>query len=92
LEVNQQVIQSQTKDNLENQEEYVRFVETPYWNLMLDKQVLKIEESPTGHMLFLPQEMVWWDVCTRGLQRKHSSRQRFPWREMQSTIHLNERM
>jgi hypothetical protein len=29
---------------------------TPYWNLMLDKQVLKTKERPLGHMLFLSCE------------------------------------
>jgi hypothetical protein len=67
LEVNQQIIENQTKDNLENRKEYAGFVETPYWNLMLDKRMLKIEQRPAGHMLFLPQEVVWWDVWTRGL-------------------------
>jgi hypothetical protein len=30
LEANQQVIESQTKDNLENGEEYAGLIETPY--------------------------------------------------------------
>jgi hypothetical protein len=42
------------KKNLENGEEYVRLIETPYQNLMLDKQVLKTKERPTWHMSFLP--------------------------------------
>jgi len=37
LEANRQVIESQTKDNLENGEEYARLTKTPYRNLMLDK-------------------------------------------------------
>jgi len=37
LEVNCQVIRRQTEDNLENGEEYVGLIETPYWNLMLDR-------------------------------------------------------
>jgi hypothetical protein len=42
------------------------FIETPYWNLMFDRQMLRIEEKPTGHMSFLPQDMVWQDVWTKG--------------------------
>jgi hypothetical protein len=41
LEANRQVIERQTRDNIENVEEYVGLLETPYWNLMLDKQTLK---------------------------------------------------
>jgi hypothetical protein len=59
LEANQQVIESQTKDNFENGKEYVGLIETPYQNLMLDKRVLRTEERPIGHISFLPQEMVW---------------------------------
>jgi len=45
-----------------------------------------------GHRLFLPQKVVWWDVWTRGLQRKHNSRQRSSWRKMKLTNHSNEQM
>jgi len=41
LEANWQVIEKQTKDNLENGKEYVGLVEIPYWNLVLDKWVMK---------------------------------------------------
>jgi hypothetical protein len=54
LEANWQFIESQTKENFENGEEYVRLTKTPYQNLMLDKQVLRIEERPMGHRSFLP--------------------------------------
>jgi len=54
LEANWQVIENQTKDNSENGEEYVGLTKTPYWNLMLDIQILKIEERLVRHMLFLP--------------------------------------
>jgi hypothetical protein len=37
LDVNQQVIERQIKDNLDNGEEYARIIETPYQNLMLDR-------------------------------------------------------
>jgi hypothetical protein len=37
LEANQQVIESQTKDKFENREEYVRLIETPSQNMMLDR-------------------------------------------------------
>jgi hypothetical protein len=58
LEVIWQVIENQTKDNLENRKEYVGLIDTPYWNLLLDRRILKIEERPTRHKLFLPQEVV----------------------------------
>jgi hypothetical protein len=45
---------------------------------MLDRQVLKIEERLMGHMSFLPQEVVRWDIWIGGLQRRHSSKRRFP--------------
>jgi hypothetical protein len=80
------------KDNLENGEEYARLIKTPYQNLMLDKWVLRTKERPVEHRSFLPQEVVWWDVWTRGFQRRHSSRWWYPWRDMQLTIHSNERM
>jgi hypothetical protein len=54
LEANRQVIEKQIEDNLENGEEYAWLKETPYWNLMLDRQVLRIEEILIGHMSFLP--------------------------------------
>jgi len=58
LDANQQVIESLTKNNLENWEEYVKLIETPYWNLMLDRQVLITKGRHVGHMLFLPQKVV----------------------------------
>jgi hypothetical protein len=45
----------------------VKTIETPYWNLMLDRQILRIKERPTGHKSFLPQEMVKHEVWTSGL-------------------------
>jgi hypothetical protein len=54
LEANRQVIERQTKDNLENGKKNVGFIKTPYQNLMLDRGVLRIEERPIGHKLFLP--------------------------------------
>ncbi len=59
---------------------------------MLDKQMLRTKERHVGHMSFLPQEVVWRDIWTKGLQRRHSYRQRSPQRELQLTTHLNERM
>jgi len=46
----------------------------PIFNLMLDRWVMRMEETPTGHMLFLPQEVVWREIWTRGLKRKHNYR------------------
>jgi hypothetical protein len=37
LKANHQIIERKTEDNLENGEEYAGIIETPYWNLMLDK-------------------------------------------------------
>jgi hypothetical protein len=34
---NRQVIEKETKDNLENGEDYVGSTKTPYWNFMLDR-------------------------------------------------------
>jgi hypothetical protein len=90
LEVNQQVIESHTEENLENGEEYARLTKTPYQNLMLDRRVLRTEERPMGHKLFLPQEVVRQEVWTGGFQRRHSSIRRSPRREMQLTTHSNE--
>jgi hypothetical protein len=70
LEANWQVIEKQTKDNLENGEEYAGLTKIPYHNLMLDKQVRRIEERPMGHKSFLPQEVVRCEVWTRGLHRR----------------------
>ncbi len=36
LEVKHQIIKRQTKNNLENGEEYTGLIETPYRNIMLD--------------------------------------------------------
>jgi hypothetical protein len=41
LEANHLVTERQTKDNLENGEEYAGIIETPYRNLMLDRRILK---------------------------------------------------
>jgi hypothetical protein len=63
---------------LKNGKKDARLIETPYQNLMLDKEVLRIEERPAGHMLVLPQEVVRQDVWIKGFQRKHSSRRQSP--------------
>jgi hypothetical protein len=67
LEANWQVIEKQTKNNLENGEEYVGLTETPYQNLMLDIWVMKTKERLAGHMSFLPQEVVWHEIWIGGL-------------------------
>jgi hypothetical protein len=81
LDANWQVIENQT-DDFENGEEYGRLIETSYRNLMLERQVLKTEERPMGHMSFLPQEVVHQDVWIGGLQRRNNSRQQSPQKEM----------
>jgi hypothetical protein len=90
LEANQQVIKRQIKDNIENREEYEGLIETPYWNLMLDKRVLRIKERFVGHRSSLPQKVVQHEIWTRGLKKRHNYRRQSPWRKMQLTIHLNE--
>ncbi len=35
-------------------------------------------KRPKGHMLFLPQEVVWCEVWTRGFQRRHNYRRQSP--------------
>jgi hypothetical protein len=72
LEANCQGPEKEIKDNLENGKEYVRIMETPYQNLMLDRRVLKTEETFIGHKSFLPQEVVRHELWTSGLQRRHS--------------------
>jgi hypothetical protein len=32
--------------------EYVGIIKTPYWNLMLDRPILRIEERHAGHIVF----------------------------------------
>jgi hypothetical protein len=67
LGANHQVIEKEIENNFENGEEYVKIIKTPYQNLMLDRQVLRIKESPTRHMLFIPQKVVRHEVWTGGL-------------------------
>jgi hypothetical protein len=38
--------------------------------LMLDRWVLRTKERPIGHKLFLPQEVVWREVWTKGFKKK----------------------
>ncbi len=76
LEANFQVIEKQTKENFDNGKEYVGLTETPYQNLIcLDRRVMIIEERFAGHKSFLSQKVVWHEVWTRGLWRRHSYRQ-----------------
>jgi hypothetical protein len=37
---------------------------------------LKIEERPIGHRLFLPQEVVRWEVWTRGCPTNFDNREK----------------
>jgi hypothetical protein len=55
-------------------EEYARLIETPYYNMMLDKWVLRTKERPARHKFFLLQEVVQWDVWTGGLHKRHNSK------------------
>jgi len=63
---------------LKNGKKDARLIETPYQNLMLDKEVLRIEERHAGHILVLPQEVVQQDVWIKGFQRRHSFRRQSP--------------
>jgi len=45
LKANCQVTDKEIEDNLENGEEYAGIIETPYWNLMLDKWILRIKKK-----------------------------------------------
>jgi hypothetical protein len=72
LEANCQSLEGKIEDNHENGREYVGITETPYWNLMLDKRVLRTKERLTTHRSLLPQEMVRCEVCITGLLRKHN--------------------
>jgi hypothetical protein len=44
LEANHRVVERQTKYNLESGEEYVGLTKTTYWNMILDRKVLKTED------------------------------------------------
>jgi hypothetical protein len=92
VEVDRQVIANQTKEKIDNGEEYARLTKTPYRNMMLDRWVMIIEERFTGHMSFLPQEVVWCEVWIGVFQRRHSYKQWSPQKEIQSTTHPNERV
>jgi len=54
LEADRQVIERRIRENFENGKEYARLTKTPYWNLMLDRWVLRIEERLVWHKSFLP--------------------------------------
>ncbi len=54
LEADHKVIERWIKENFENGKEYARLTKTPYWNLMLDRWVLRIEERLVWHKSFLP--------------------------------------
>jgi hypothetical protein len=58
LEANRQGLEGKIINNHENGKEYVEIIKTPYWNLMLDRQVLRIKERHVGHMSFLSQGLV----------------------------------
>ncbi len=66
LKVNHQGLKGKTEDIHENGREYVRIIETPYWNLMLDRWVLIIEERPTWHKLILAQKVIRGEVWISG--------------------------
>ncbi len=75
MEVNRQITEKQIKDNLENGDEYVGCIKTPYQNLMLDIQVLRIEERLVGHISFLAQKVVRCEIWIGSFQRRHNYKQ-----------------
>jgi len=75
LEANHQGLEKKTKNNHENGKEYVGITQTPYWNLMLNRQILRIKERLSRCKPFLPQEVVRCEVWIGGLQRRHNYRQ-----------------
>jgi hypothetical protein len=49
---------------------------------MLDRLVLRTKERHARHLLFLPQEVVGFEIWTGGLHRRHNYRQQSPRRKM----------
>ncbi len=82
MESNHQSPKGITKDIHENGKGLAGIIKTPYWNLMLDRWVLRIEKILARHKSFLPQEVVRCEVWIGGLLKKHNHRQRSPHREM----------
>jgi hypothetical protein len=74
LKANHQGLKGKIKDNYENGREYAGIKQTPYWNLMLDRQILRTKERPTRHRLFLPQKVVMHEVWINGFQKRHNYR------------------
>jgi hypothetical protein len=58
LEANCQILGRQIENDLEDREEFVGLIETPYRNVMLDRRIMQIDERLVGNRLFLPQEVV----------------------------------
>ncbi len=75
LKVDRQVIEIWTKDNYKNGKEYVELIETPYWNMMLDRWIIKTKEKTTRHKLLLSQEVIWCEIWIRGFHKKHNYKQ-----------------
>jgi hypothetical protein len=74
LEANCQGPEGETKYNHENGREYARITKTPYWNLTLDRQVLRTKERPVGQMSFIPQEVVRSEIWICVFQIRHNYR------------------
>jgi hypothetical protein len=47
LEANHQGLKGEIEDNHENGWGYAGITQTPHWNLILDKQIMKTKERPT---------------------------------------------
>ncbi len=52
----------------------------PISNYDFGKMSFEKKERFVGHMLFIPQEVVWRDIWIRGFQRRHIYWWRSPWR------------
>ncbi len=63
MEANRQVTERQTKDNLENGEEYVGLTKIPYQNLMLDTWILRIwRKICKAHVVFTTRGGIAWSM------------------------------
>ncbi len=55
------------KKNHENKRECVEITKTWYWNLMLDRRILRTKERLVKHGSFRPQEVVRHEVWIGGI-------------------------
>jgi hypothetical protein len=72
LEANRQGPKGKTKHNHENEREYARITQTPYQNMMLDKQVLRTKKNPIRLMPFYHKK--WYLVRSMDLWSSEKAR------------------